>query len=136
MGEKVHTCFHQAALQGTTKIFADVVTTVSFHLRPAVTPPGSQASVCGDEKVSQTPSGGRSGFDSKPITQPYPSHTQMGNISGQIASGQTTSFNFIFNIFRGLLNKTDGVFCGANNTEFHNVTRSVACLDILRSLSL
>lgn len=117
----------KAALQGVPRISADVVTTARFSLRPAAIPPGSQTGVCGDEKVSQTPSGGWSDFDTRPITQPHPPHTQMGNISGQIASGQTTSFNNIFNIFRGLFNKTDGVFCGANNATFDNVRRSAVC---------
>lgn len=117
----------KAALWGAPRTSAHVVTTARFSLRPAATPPGSQTGVCGDEKVSQTPSGGWSGFDTRPVTQPHPPHTQMGNIYGQIASGQTTSFNNIFNIFRGLFNKTDGVFCGANNAAFDNARRSAAC---------
>lgn len=121
MRENAHIC----SLQGVARSSADVVTTARFSLRPAATPPGIQTGVCVDEKVSQTPSGGRSDFDTRPITRPHPPHTQMGNISGQIASGQTTSFNIIFNIFRGLLNKTAGVFCGANNAAFDNARRSV-----------
>lgn len=117
----------KAALQGVARSSADVVTTARFSLRPAVTPPGSQTSVCVDEKVSQTPSGRWSDFDTRPITQPYPPHMQMGNISDQIAFGRTTYFNNIFNIFRGLFHKTAGVFCAANNAAFVNARRSAAC---------
>lgn len=95
----------KAALQGVARTSADVAITARFALRPAATPPGSQT-VCGVEKVSQTYSGWWSNFDTQPITQPHPPHTQMGNISGQIASGQTTSFNNIFLIYsEGCLTK-------------------------------
>lgn len=123
MQENAYICSIKAALQGVPRTSADVLTSQ----RPAATLLGSQTGVHGDEKVSQTPSGGRSDFDTRPITQPHSSHTQMGNISVQIASGQTTSLNNIFNVFRGLLNKTDGVFCGANNAAFDNARRSAVC---------
>lgn len=130
--ENAHICWHQHCW--VPKTSADVITTARFSLRPAAATPGSQTGVCGDDKVSQTPSGGWSDFDTRPITQPRQPHTQMGNISGQIASGRTTSFNNIFNIFRGLFNKTDGVFFGANNDAFDNARRSAACWGIFRSL--
>lgn len=113
----------------------DVLTTSRSSLRPAATPPGSKTGVCGVEKVSQTPSGGWSDFDTEPITQAHLSHTQMDTNFVQIASSQTMSFNNIFNIFRGLFNKTAGVHCGANNATFDRVGRSGACGGIFRSLS-
>ncbi len=86
----------KTALQGAPRTCTDVITTARFSMRPAATLPGPQTGVCGDEKVNQMPSGGWSDFDTQPVTQPHPPHTQMGNISGQIASSQTTSFNNIF----------------------------------------
>lgn len=97
------------ALQGVHRTSADVMTTARFSLRPTATLPGPQTGVRGDEKVSQIPSGGWSDFDTQPITQPHPPHTQMGSISGQIASGQTTSFNNILIYSEGCLKNRWGV---------------------------
>lgn len=64
----------KAALRGVARASADVVTTAKFSLRPAATPPGSQMGICGEEKVSQTPSGGWSDFDWANHATPSASH--------------------------------------------------------------
>lgn len=93
-------------------------------MRPPVTLAGSQTSVCGDEKVSQMPSGGWSDFDTRPMTQSHPPHTQMGNISSQTASGQTTSFDFSFYFLiflEGCLTKQMG--CSVEQIMQHLIMR-------------
>lgn len=117
----------KAARQETPRISAVVVTTVRFSVRPAATPPRSQTSVCGNEKVSQMPSGGWSHFDSRPITHPQASDADGQHIWPDCLWLKLHPSIIFFNIFTESFDKTDGVLCGANNATFYNARRSAVC---------
>lgn len=121
----------QAAQEVVARIYTEMVATAMFPAKPAATPQGSQTGVCGDEKVSQTPSGGWSVFDTQPVTQPHSPHTQMDNISGQIASGQTIAFNnvFFYLLIYSEACSTKQLDCSVekNNATFDHMRRTAAC---------
>lgn len=77
----------KAALQGVARSSADVVTTARFLLRPAATALRSQRVSVLMRRSARRPLEGGQTLTLGQSRKPY--LTQMGNISGQTASGQT-----------------------------------------------
>lgn len=96
----------------------------------------SQTSVCGNEKVSQMPSGGWSYFDSRPTAHPSASDTDGQHIWPDCLWLKLHPSIIFFLIYsQSCFDKTDGVLCGANNATFDNTRRSAVCGGIFGSLS-